>query len=141
VKAWLVAAAVAAPAARTADTVATPRHETRDARRIRDTTVKHGNVPPRASTPACAYPSDAFPRLNQQRADGEVWKMRYATTARPAPRVGVSWILVLWLVIGAIVAATHHYWQNVHSLKAIGSGILGTILWPLILLHINLHIH
>jgi hypothetical protein len=67
--------------------------------------------------------------------------MRYATTARPAPRVGVSWVVVLYLVIGAIVAATHHYWQNIHGLKALGSGILATIFWPLVLLGINLHLH
>lgn len=66
--------------------------------------------------------------------------MRYAT-ATATPRVGVSWIFVVWLVVGAIVAATHNYWQNVHSLKAIGSGLLATVLWPLILLGINLHIH
>jgi hypothetical protein len=66
--------------------------------------------------------------------------MRYAT-ATAQPRVGVSWIAALWLIIGAIVAATHNYWQNIHGLKAIASGILATVLWPLILLHINLHIH
>ena len=66
--------------------------------------------------------------------------MRYAT-ATATPRVGVSWLLVVYLVVGAIVAATHHYWQNVHSLKAIGSGLLATVLWPLILVGINLHIH
>ena len=66
--------------------------------------------------------------------------MRYAATTA-APRVGVSWLVALYLVAGGIVAATHHYWQNVHSLKAIGSGLLATVLWPLILLGINLHIH
>jgi len=40
-----------------------------------------------------------------------------------------------------IVAATHHYWSHVHSLKAIGSSLLATVLWPLILIGINLHIH
>jgi hypothetical protein len=66
--------------------------------------------------------------------------VRYASTAA-APRAGVSWVVVLWLVIGAIVAATHHYWSNIHTLKAVISAILATILWPLVLLHINLHIH
>jgi hypothetical protein len=42
---------------------------------------------------------------------------------------------------GAIVAATHHYWSHLHSLKGWGSALLGTVLWPLILLGINLHIH
>jgi len=67
--------------------------------------------------------------------------VRYATATRSTPRVGVSWLVVLYLVIGGIVAATHHYWQNIHSIKAIVSGILATILWPLILIGINLHIH
>ena len=66
--------------------------------------------------------------------------MRYASTAA-APRAGVSWVAVLWLVIGAIVAATHHYWSNIHTIKAVISAVLATILWPLVLLHVNLHIH
>jgi hypothetical protein len=47
----------------------------------------------------------------------------------------------VYLIVGAIVAATHTYWSNLHALKAWGSALLGTVLWPLILLGINLHIH
>jgi hypothetical protein len=65
--------------------------------------------------------------------------MRYAATA--APRVGVSWMAALYLVVGGIVAATHHYWSNLHTLRAWGSALLATVLGPLILLGINLHIH
>jgi hypothetical protein len=54
---------------------------------------------------------------------------------------GVSWLVVIYLVAGGIVAATHHYWSNVHTVKTILSGILATVLWPLILLGVNLHIH
>jgi len=64
----------------------------------------------------------------------------YAPTASRT-RPGISLFAFLYLIIGAIVAATHHYWSNVHSIKAIISGILATILWPLILIGINLHIH
>jgi hypothetical protein len=60
-----------------------------------------------------------------------------ATRSRP----GFSLLFVVYLVVGGIVAATHHYWSHVHSLKAIGSGVLATVLWPLILIGINLHIH
>ena len=67
--------------------------------------------------------------------------MRYAPTATTGPRVGVSWLTMLYLIAGAIVAATHHYWSNLHTLKAIGSALLATVLWPLILLGVNLHIH
>ena len=66
--------------------------------------------------------------------------MRYAATTA-APRVGVSWLTALYLIIGGIVAATHHYWSNLHTLKAWGSALLGTVLWPLILVGVNLHIH
>ena len=56
-------------------------------------------------------------------------------------RPGVSWLVVIYLVAGGIVAATHHYWSNLHTLKAIISAILATVLWPLILVGVNLHIH
>jgi hypothetical protein len=56
-------------------------------------------------------------------------------------RFGVSWIVALYLIAGGIVAATHHYWSNVHTLKGIGSGLLATVAWPLIFLGVNLHIH
>jgi hypothetical protein len=69
--------------------------------------------------------------------------MRYGATTVPrfGPRLGTSWLVTLYLVIGAIVAATHHYWTHLHSLRAWGSSLLATILWPLVLLGINLHIH
>ncbi|HEY5662352.1 MAG TPA: hypothetical protein VIR59_16330 [Gaiellaceae bacterium] len=63
----------------------------------------------------------------------------YAPTARARP--GVSIFLLVYLVVGGIVAATHHYWSNLHTLKQIVSAVLATVLWPLILLGVNLHIH
>jgi hypothetical protein len=65
----------------------------------------------------------------------------FGTATYPRRGFGVSWLVVIYLVAGGIVAATHHYWQNLHTLKAIVSAILATILWPLILLGVNLHIH
>ena len=61
------------------------------------------------------------------------------TTTRTRP--GISIVFLVYLVVGAIVAATHHYWSNLHTTKQIGSALLATVLWPLILLGINLHIH
>ena len=54
---------------------------------------------------------------------------------------GVSWLVVIYLVAGGIVAATHHYWSNLQSVKAVVSALIATVLWPLILLGANLHIH
>jgi hypothetical protein len=68
-------------------------------------------------------------------------EMAYYAPTTTRSRPGVSVILLVYLVAGAIVAATHHYWSNLHSLKQIGSALLATVLWPLILLGINLHIH
>jgi hypothetical protein len=45
------------------------------------------------------------------------------------------------LVAGGIVAATHHYWSQLHNAKQIGSALLATVLWPLVLLGVNLDIH
>jgi hypothetical protein len=47
----------------------------------------------------------------------------------------------IYVVVGIIVAAVHNYFANVTTLKAIVSAILAVVLWPLLLLGINLHIH
>jgi hypothetical protein len=62
-------------------------------------------------------------------------------TATAGPRFGVSWLGAIYLIAGGIVAATHHYWNNLHTLKAVISAVIATVLWPLILLGVNLHIH
>jgi hypothetical protein len=48
---------------------------------------------------------------------------------------------VIYLVAGGIVAATYHHWSNLNTLKAIVSALLATLLWPLLLVGVNLHIH
>jgi hypothetical protein len=66
--------------------------------------------------------------------------MRYAARAAPsAPSLGL--LGVIYLVAGAIVAATHHYYNNLHNARGIGSAVLAVLLWPLLFLGINLHIH
>ena len=62
-------------------------------------------------------------------------------TATVGPRFGVNWLVAIYLIAGGIVAATHNYWSNLHTLKAVVSAVLATIAWPLILLGVNLHIH
>ena len=58
-----------------------------------------------------------------------------------APRTGISVFWLVYLVVGGIVAATHHYWSNVHALRPVVSGLLATVLWPLLFFGISLHIH
>jgi hypothetical protein len=64
----------------------------------------------------------------------------YAPTATRS-RPGFSLLFVVYLVAGGVVAATHDYWDNLDSLKRVLSALLATVLWPLILVGVNLHIH
>jgi hypothetical protein len=54
---------------------------------------------------------------------------------------GVSWLVAIYLIAGGIVAATHDYWSNLGTLKLVVSAVIATLLWPLILLGIDLHVH
>jgi len=67
--------------------------------------------------------------------------MAYFTRTRDAVWGGPSLLTTLYLLVGVIVAASHHYFQNVDTLKEIVSAILAVVLWPLLLLGINLHVH
>jgi hypothetical protein len=55
--------------------------------------------------------------------------------------VSGSFLLLVYLVIGAFVAATHHYYAHLHVVRQYGSAALAIVLWPLLLLGIDLHIH
>ena len=59
------------------------------------------------------------------------------TLARP--RLGL--IPLLYFAIGVAVAASHHYFQRLDTMRLIGSAILAVLLWPLLILGIDLHIH
>jgi hypothetical protein len=48
---------------------------------------------------------------------------------------------VVYVVVGFVVAATHHYFVHLAALKPIVSAILAVILWPLVLVGVNLHLH
>jgi high-affinity nickel permease len=66
--------------------------------------------------------------------------MPYVGTYPARRGSSVSLLMVVYLVAGGIVAATHHYWSNLHTVKAIISAVLATILWPLLLVGVDLHI-
>jgi multisubunit Na+/H+ antiporter MnhG subunit len=64
----------------------------------------------------------------------------YARTVAPArPRIGIFG--VIYLVVGVAIAATHHYFEHLSTVKTIVSAVLAVVLWPLLLLGINLHVH
>jgi hypothetical protein len=47
---------------------------------------------------------------------------------------------IAYLVIGIIVAATHHYFAHLGNIKGIGAAVLAILLWPLVLFGVNLHL-
>jgi hypothetical protein len=49
-------------------------------------------------------------------------------------------VLVAYLVVGIIVAANEDYLRNLDNLRRIASALLAIVLWPLVLLGIDLHI-
>jgi hypothetical protein len=55
-------------------------------------------------------------------------------------RSGASILPLIWIVIGIVVAATHHFFAHLTTIGAILSAILAVILWPLILLGVKIAI-
>ncbi len=49
-------------------------------------------------------------------------------------------LFVVYIVIGVIVAAGHHYFAHLNGFKPIVSAVLAVLLWPLILFGVSLHI-
>ena len=47
----------------------------------------------------------------------------------------------IWLIVGIILASSHHYFKHVDAIKPIVSALLAIVLWPLLLLGVNLHVH
>jgi hypothetical protein len=50
-------------------------------------------------------------------------------------------LLLIYVGVGIAIAWTHHYFNHLGSWQRILSAILAVLLWPLVLLGINLHIH
>jgi hypothetical protein len=57
------------------------------------------------------------------------------------PRIVRGIFPLIYVVIGAVVAQQHHYFAHLHTLSQVISVVLAILLWPLILLHVNLHVH
>jgi hypothetical protein len=51
-----------------------------------------------------------------------------------------SVLLVIYVVVGVIVANSHHYFAHLDGIKPIASAVLAVLLWPLVLFGVSLHI-
>ena len=53
---------------------------------------------------------------------------------------GPGLLATIYLIVGAVIAATHDYFVNVNTGNEILSAVLAVVLWPLLLLGIDLHV-
>jgi hypothetical protein len=49
-------------------------------------------------------------------------------------------LIAIYVVVGLIVANSHHYLKHLDGIKPIASAVLAVALWPLVLFGVNLHI-
>ncbi len=53
---------------------------------------------------------------------------------------GPSLLTIIYVVIGIFVAIDNKYFENVDDIEAVISAVLAVLLWPLVLLDVNLMI-
>jgi hypothetical protein len=53
---------------------------------------------------------------------------------------GISALTLIWVIIGAFVAGTHDYFNDVERFLTVAAALLAMFLWPLVLLGVNLHL-
>jgi hypothetical protein len=53
---------------------------------------------------------------------------------------GPSLVLLVYVVVGVAVAASHDYFLNVNTAREVFAAVLAIVLWPLVLLGIDLHL-
>jgi hypothetical protein len=49
-------------------------------------------------------------------------------------------VLVVYIVVGLIVANSHHYFAHVSGARPVISAVLAVVLWPLVLFGVSVHI-
>lgn len=49
-----------------------------------------------------------------------------------------SLLTIIYLVVGAIVASDHHYFENVNRIEEVAEAALAVVLWPLVLLDVSM---
>jgi hypothetical protein len=51
-----------------------------------------------------------------------------------------SFVGLIYVIVGVAIAASHHYFKHLDTIRLIVSALLAVFLWPLVLLGIDLHI-
>ncbi len=53
----------------------------------------------------------------------------------------INFVGLVYLIIGVVIAATYDYFKNFDTVKRVISALLAVLLWPLVLLGVDLHIN
>jgi hypothetical protein len=53
---------------------------------------------------------------------------------------GGGLLTIAYVVIGAFVAAANHYYDHLGSIERVASAVIAILLWPLILLGVDIRI-
>ena len=76
-----------------------------------------------------------------------LWRVERSSSAAwgPSARVfEVSWngglLTIAYVVIGAFVAAANHYFSHVGTIEGVASAIIAILIWPLVLIGIDIRI-
>ena len=80
-------------------------------------------------------------RLSDRQSDSEALVPDPGSRAlRRGGRVLRYILIIIYLAIGVFIANSHHYFAHLNSLMAVVSALLAVLLWPLVLLGVNLHL-
>jgi succinate-acetate transporter protein len=52
----------------------------------------------------------------------------------------INLLTVVYVAVGVAIAASHHYFRHVNGWRGVLSAAFAVVLWPLVLLGIDLHI-
>jgi hypothetical protein len=44
----------------------------------------------------------------------------------------ISWVMLVWLIIGVIVAINNHYGRTLENASEVATFIFGVLLWPIL---------
>jgi hypothetical protein len=55
--------------------------------------------------------------------------------------VRINFLGLVYLIVGVVIASTHDYFKNFDTVKRVISALLAVLLWPLVLLGVDLHIN
>lgn len=54
---------------------------------------------------------------------------------------GPSLLTIVYIIVGVFVASNNQYFEHLSKVEQIISAILAVLLWPLVLLDVNLHLN